>query len=342
MPVKKVDVRSCMFDDVGAGSTPTKDKTWIQKHMPRVTRHAQTKTMPDQDELGVLHVSYAKLDQLDLGDMKNWIVKPLPKEIGVVQCYVKVPLVYNREVSLFLQDSHEKVMTGKKKKQIPCCSCVCPRYYSQYEIKMPSGEEVGEIRAKSSTVVQSNNFEIFAPKINSPESPPASQQAPTAQTMADREAVGLVHYKETCETVCCCDTWASLCLCCDVFLAPRKMQISMPSANNESGTSFRAKAKKNRPTFRHKMINMPPVWDEDSQAHVLDFRGRVTRTSQNNFQLVERSLLDKTARVQFGLVSSSSTSEEEIFTLDFMHPFSPLQAFSLALTSLDRGCDTST
>ena len=79
-------------------------------------------------------------------------------------------------------------------------------------------------------------------------------------------------------------------------------------------------------------------------AHVLDFRGRVTRISQNNFQLVERSMLDKTARVQFGLIDQEPGSDgaTETFTLDYMRPFSPFQAFGLVLTSLDRGTDTST
>ena len=92
------------------------------------------------------------------------------------------------------------------------------------------------------------------------------------------------------------------------------------------------------------MKNMPPVWNSDCMAHVLDFRGRVTRISQNNFQLVERSMLDKTARVQFGLIDQEPGSDgvSETFNLDYMRPFSPFQAFGLALTSLDRGTDTST
>jgi hypothetical protein len=350
-----------MFDD--AGAPPSASKTTPTRARGRKFGGASLvqKTMPDEDELGVRHVHYADLQKLDLGDMKSWVTRPLAKDGGVVKCFVKVPRnssSSSQKAEFFIQkgQDHEMVLVGQKQPRCVCYSCLCPRYYSKYTVQTPAGEAMGEVCAKSSTVSQSNNFEIRSNMVGGSGSDIFGAEAP--------RSMGMVRYKESCETLCCCDTWANMCLICDIFLAPRRMTFDIPAADSNGGSNFRQK--KNRggvAGHTHKMINMPPVWDGESGAHVLDFRGRVTRTSQNNFQLVERSLLDKTARVQFGLAepgvinsmhtlgsnsncnsnsnSKPSASAFEIFTLDFMYPFSPLQAFCLALTSLDRGCDIS-
>ncbi|CAG8515838.1 2967_t:CDS:2 [Funneliformis caledonium] len=74
--------------------------------------------------------------------------------------------------------------------------------------------------------------------------------------------------------------------------------------------------------------NKSPQWNEETQSYVLNFSGRVTLASVKNFQIVHDNDLDYII-MQFGRV------EEDTFTMDFMYPMCPLQAFAIALTSFD-------
>ena len=65
------------------------------------------------------------------------------------------------------------------------------------------------------------------------------------------------------------------------------------------------------------------------KAYVLNFNGRVDKASVKNFQLVD-DRDDNKIYLQFGRTS------ETTFTLDFQWPFSPFQAFAIALSSFDN------
>lgn len=82
------------------------------------------------------------------------------------------------------------------------------------------------------------------------------------------------------------------------------------------------------------MINKPPRWNEQVQAYVLNFNGRVTMASVKNFQLVDPEE-QNTVLLQFGRVGKDD------FTMDMQWPFSPLQAFAVTLSSFDSkiACD---
>ncbi|CDW56495.1 Tub family protein [Trichuris trichiura] len=69
--------------------------------------------------------------------------------------------------------------------------------------------------------------------------------------------------------------------------------------------------------------NTHPLWNRELEVFQLDFGGRVTLQSAKNFQI---NYNDKQV-LQFGRISGSS------YVLDFEAPFSPVQAFALALTS---------
>ncbi|KAH7718078.1 CRE-TUB-1 protein [Aphelenchoides avenae] len=72
--------------------------------------------------------------------------------------------------------------------------------------------------------------------------------------------------------------------------------------------------------------NKQPVWNEDTQSYVLNFHGRVTQASVKNFQIVHNLNPDYVV-MQFGRVNN------EVFTMDFRYPLSPVQAFGVAMTS---------
>ena len=75
--------------------------------------------------------------------------------------------------------------------------------------------------------------------------------------------------------------------------------------------------------------NKKPRWDEAAGGHTLNFRGRVTEKSVKNFQIKCEGVAGDETVLQFGRVGKNR------FTMDFGHPFSPLQAFAICLASLD-------
>ena len=77
-----------------------------------------------------------------------------------------------------------------------------------------------------------------------------------------------------------------------------------------------------------KLINKPPRWNDQVGAYVLNFNGRVTMASVKNFQLVADDDHDSIL-LQFGRVG------KDLFTMDFAHPLSPIQAFAICLSSFD-------
>ncbi|CAH1798615.1 unnamed protein product [Owenia fusiformis] len=74
------------------------------------------------------------------------------------------------------------------------------------------------------------------------------------------------------------------------------------------------------------MHNKAPLWNENSQVYQLDFGGRVTQESAKNFQID----LNGKQVMQFGRIDGNA------YTLDFQHPFSALQAFSVALANVTQ------
>lgn len=76
--------------------------------------------------------------------------------------------------------------------------------------------------------------------------------------------------------------------------------------------------------------NRQPVWDSRLQAYTLDFKGRVKKASVKNFQLeIAEGESTGDINLQFG------KNGENEFALDFKYPFSTIQAFAVALSSID-------
>jgi hypothetical protein len=74
--------------------------------------------------------------------------------------------------------------------------------------------------------------------------------------------------------------------------------------------------------------NRPPWWNVEIGAFVLNFGGRVSVASVKNFQLCERANQDQ-IMLQFGRIQGRHS-----FTMDFQYPLTPMQAFAIAISSL--------
>jgi hypothetical protein len=74
--------------------------------------------------------------------------------------------------------------------------------------------------------------------------------------------------------------------------------------------------------------NRPPWWNVELGSFVLNFGGRVSVASVKNFQLCNRTNQDY-IMLQFGRIHGRHS-----FTMDFQHPLSAVQAFSIAISSL--------
>lgn len=74
--------------------------------------------------------------------------------------------------------------------------------------------------------------------------------------------------------------------------------------------------------------NRPPWWNIELGSFVLNFGGRVSVASVKNFQLCERDDHEKIL-LQFGRIQGRHS-----FTMDFQYPLTAVQAFSIAISSL--------
>ncbi|KAI9910796.1 hypothetical protein PsorP6_010877 [Peronosclerospora sorghi] len=83
------------------------------------------------------------------------------------------------------------------------------------------------------------------------------------------------------------------------------------------------------PTRALHLLNKPPVWIESLEAYCLDFGGRVAAASVKNFLLAHPHDMDET------LLLFGRTEDRQVYSMDYAHPFTPVQAFAIALSSMD-------
>ncbi|KAJ1949626.1 hypothetical protein IWQ62_006700 [Dispira parvispora] len=122
------------------------------------------------------------------------------------------------------------------------------------------------------------------------------------------------------------------------FKGPRKMTLILPALKRDGSRQHHRPGKEDislvetyRSTCSPSLLvlhNKVPQWNEESHSYVLNFNGRVVLASVKNFQIVSANSLDYIV-LQCGRVSGNT------FTLDFQYPMTPLQAFGIALCSID-------
>ncbi len=108
------------------------------------------------------------------------------------------------------------------------------------------------------------------------------------------------------------------------FLDDQGRRVASPSQASSLYETFKSGQTDQLLTLHNK----DPVWNEETESFVLNFNGRVTLASVKNFQIVSDKDLDFIS-LQFGRVSGDT------FTMDMRAPLCPIQAFGIALSSLD-------
>jgi len=122
------------------------------------------------------------------------------------------------------------------------------------------------------------------------------------------------------------------------FKGPRKMTVVIPGMNsdhervpfvpNHDKETIQSKWQGKRMDNLIELSNKTPIWNDDTQSYVLNFKGRVTQASVKNFQIVHQSDPDYIV-MQFGRVA------DDVFTVDYNYPMNAVQAFAIALSSFD-------
>jgi tubby-related protein 1 len=255
---------------------------------------------------------------LDLSDIKNFLFTPAPRGIQI-QCYV----VRNKRgmnkmfptFELYMdgpQFENKFLMAAKKRSSNKTSNYIMSMDLDSFE-KEASGC-VGKLRSNFA----GTEFTIF----NRGLAPKDVKQLDSVQATTVRKELGAVHYEQ--------NVLGSR--------GPRKMSIFVPTVGSDNKRA-NFQPMKDEESMNHLvkqgvlknlvyLVNKSPSWNDTVHAYVLNFGGRVTQASVKNFQLVQDND-QSTVLMQFGRVAKDK------FTMDFRWPLCPLQAFGIALTSLD-------
>eukprot|EP00045_Choanoeca_perplexa_P004268 m.37143 g.37143 ORF g.37143 m.37143 type:complete len:403 (-) comp12479_c0_seq3:78-1286(-) len=246
----------------------------------------------------------------------QWFMKPVPPEMKL-QCKIirnkggsaeRAGYVLKLEVPNGQGVDLVTVLCAKKKKKTAKSS-----YYliASDSAKLARDEFDAKLRAN----FVGTHFSVFGPGV----SPSKLQETPTSEL---REELAAVSYETNVLG----------------FKGPRRMTVYLPALDQnherhkviphveEDGLMKRVK---NHQVGNVMVLgNKKPTWNAASNSYVLNFYGRVTQASVKNFQLVHEDHEDYII-LQFGRV------DHNVFTMDFRHPISAIQAFGICLSSFD-------
>jgi len=265
-------------------------------------------------------------ENLDIKDLETFLTSPTPKNAGTVHCYVlrraRGALKLSPEYRLFMRAGKRFLLAAKKRVM---------KRTSNYMITMTQGDLVGsEAEKESIGKLRSNTwgteFIVYdkgmnPTKIESAKSMGFSGRMPSGNPDQIRKELCAVTYAQNILGT----------------KGPRKMKVAVPQVMRNGKTVVFQPTKaedgllkraKNNDKNCFILINKPPRWNDLVGAYVLNFYGRVTMASVKNFQLVHPDDHD-TVVLQFGRVGPNQ------FNMDYRYPLSPMQAFSVCLSSFD-------
>ena len=242
-------------------------------------------------------------------------MKPLPALIGQVQCTIsRSKSGFDRlfpKYTLNLSNGNKYMLTGKKRNMNATSNYMIT--IDQNKFAKENNGYLGKVRSN----FLGTEFYIFDNK----ENPKKVKGGMSKKDM--RQQYGVVQYET--------NVLGSK--------GPRRMKVLLPMVNRDGQEMFWPDTEVVAETIQGKFdnndtkdimffFNKPPKWNEQVQAFVLNFNGRVDKASVKNFQLIDE-YDDNKIYMQFGRVG------KDLFNMDCAFPFSIFQAYGISLSSFD-------
>jgi tubby-related protein 1 len=269
------------------------------------------------------------IDWENIKEVKNLLVKPVPKSAGMVQCYIKRNKGTSRflpEYRIYLKDGDRFLMTSKKRKKKKTANYLIS--LGRNDHNKGSERIIGKLRSN----FMGTEFQIYDDGKNPKHQDPFYDEKNEDPV---RSELGAILYGSNFGT----------------SRGPRNMQVCINKIRKEGECTkqwqpahkdesmIQCFKYKTEPAMRHLLYleNRRPKWNEDMCAYVLNFSGRVTMASVKNFQLINQTNDNDNEKVimQFGRTGNNE------FIMDVQWPMSIFQAFAISMSSCDSklACD---
>jgi len=280
-------------------------KAILQEHISTCEQAPVEPPPPVDVALRQFLVSSARMSSMAL---QSFLFMPFAPEALMMQCYIRTR--GSGQYELYTQDTNTLLCTAVRRRQLDMSVTFSIHLADLSNNTSSSGAQVARLE---------RNFV-------------GSQYTVIDTTTEQPSEIGAVQYAAT------------------FGKTPRQMRVALPAvkqigeALNEQGGSnweiqrlqsngrddtMLAQIENPDATRSISLINKPPVWIESLEAYCLDFGGRVAAASVKNFLLSHPDDMDKT------LMLFGRTSDRQVYSMDYRHPFSPVQAFATALSSMD-------
>ena len=273
--------------------------------------------------------SIQDLDADDPAMMRTFLMRPCPKSLGTIKCYIKrnkgLKNALFPEYRVYLQDTNTFLMTSKKR---------MGNTTSNYLISMGRNDCDNRNSPNVLGKVRSNFLGTEYLIYDGGRNPQYENSGYDDDGDLVRCELGAISYASG--TSLGAKGPRNLIACIgNVDSEGNQKKVWQPKDDSDEHMATCLKDKespqnKNLISF----VNKPPTWNETVKNYVFNFNGRKTLASVKNFQLIDESDPEKIF-LQFGRIG------KEEFALDLQWPLSPFQAFAFALSSFDSklGCD---
>ncbi|TNV83759.1 hypothetical protein FGO68_gene12469 [Halteria grandinella] len=265
----------------------------------------------DQREAHAFYINKLTNPFTSVEELRELFMRPVPPNCGQILCtIVRHKSGFNRlwpKYTLHLSDSNKFLLTGKKRSGNTTSNYMIT--LDQDKMKKGTKGYLGKLRSN----FLGTEFYLY----DDGDNPKKAKNFDNVRTEH-----GIVEYET--------NVLGSK--------GPRRMKVLLPmvgrdglqyqfksqDADNYISKQFKGGRSDNLMFF----FNKPPKWNEQVQAFVLNFNGRVDKASVKNFQLIDE-FDDNRIHMQFGRIGKQN------FNMDVAFPFSIFQAFGIALSSFD-------
>jgi tubby-related protein 1 len=269
----------------------------------------------------ILIENFENVNWENTAEVKKILMEPVPKEYGIVKCYVKRYRGKSRlcpEYRVYLDGSNQFLMTSKKRANKTTSNYLISIGRNDYS--KSSCNIIGKLRAN----FLGTEFQIYDagknPKYLDSFFDEKNYDEPRSELGAVLYSSNIIGNR-----------------------GPRKMQVCInrvsehgncvkrwqPAIKGEEMLEcFKAK---NEIARKHLLFyeNRQPKWNEDIGSYVLNFDKRVSLASVKNFQLIDPASSNGNVLMQFG------KKGQDEFIMDVQYPMSLFQAFAISLSSCD-------